>query len=131
MKNDGTGIESILCTIAGIENLDKGFGEPFIKAFSRHMECHEDVLAASYICSLFLSVILNGLSTRPLHTFANYTKENCRCLTFNCRMYEPLFSHMESKDLQHVVLIDKESNCVVNRCSKKDIFEAFDFYTNR
>jgi hypothetical protein len=90
----------------------------------------EKVLAAAYTCSLFLSAILKGFPTAKLHTFVHFTKENVQRFSFNCKMYEEIFSHMNEDDLKAVVLLDKERNFIRRQCSKQDIFEAFDFYTN-
>lgn len=127
-KNDITGN---LCRIAGITEPDEKFGEPFIKAFSMFApQSHDEILVASYTCTLFLSVFFNNFPTEKLHTFVHYTKEHYSRFSFNCKMYEEIFSHMNEDDLKAVVLLDKERNFILRQCSKQDIFEAFDFYTN-
>lgn len=120
-----------LCCIVGFEEIDTRFGEPFIKAFSAFMpDESEKVLVASYTCSLFLSVVLNRLPTAKLHTFVHFTKEHCQRFSFNCKMYEEIFSQMEQRDLERMPLLDKNGSHTEKNCSKQDIYEAFDFYTN-
>lgn len=124
-------IKEQLCRIACARQLDPKFGEPFIEAFSSFMPDEtEKVTVASYTCSLFLSAILNGFPTIKLHTFVHFTKEHFQRFSFNCRMYDNIFSYMRQEELEHVVLLDKEGNSTVRQCTRQDIFEAFDFYTN-
>lgn len=120
-----------LCRITGVPELDESFGEPFIKAFSkfRPQGC-EEVFVAAYTCSLFLSVIFNKFPSEKLHTFVHFTKEHYHRFSFNCKTYEPLFSNIAEEDLVAVSLIDQEGKNAYRNCSKQDIFEAFDFYTN-
>lgn len=131
MKEQNGDIGNCLCRIAGITELDDRFGEPFIKAFGISASLnHDEVLAASYICSLFLSAIFNKFPTEKLNTFVHFVKEHYRRFSFNCKMYDKIFSQMDENGLKNVVLFDKEGCMMVRHCSKQDIFEAFDFYTN-
>ncbi|MBO7229963.1 MAG: hypothetical protein J6V20_00930 [Bacteroidaceae bacterium] len=124
-------IKEQLCHILCIEKIDDNFGEPFIKAFSKFMPNEEEkVLAAAYTCSLFLSAILKGFPTAKLHTFVHFAKEHSQRFSFNCKMYDSIFSHMKEDDLEHVTLLGKENTFIFHSCSRQDIFEAFDFYTN-
>ena len=110
----------------------EGFGEPFISAFSvLYNGDKNEIEAASYICSLFLSVILLGYPTSKLHLFVHNVQENYTRFSFNCKMYDAIFAHMNEESLSATVLLDANSNTVVLQCSKEDIFEALDFYTNR
>lgn len=130
-KDENTTIYGQLCRILGIGNLDQKFGEPFIKAFSAFIPDEEEkILAASYTCALFLSAIFNGLPTAKLNTFVHLTKEQYRRFSFNCKIYEDIFSHIGIDDLESVALLDKNGNHSLRTCTKNDIFEAFDFYTN-
>ena len=131
MKEKNKDITNNLCRIADVGELDKGFGEPFIKAFMQFApQNHDEVLVASYTCTLFLSAIFNNFPTEKLHTFVHYTKEHYSRFSFNCKMYEEIFSRMNEDDLKAVVVLDKERHFIRRQCSKQDIFEAFDFYTN-
>lgn len=109
------------------------FGEPFSSAFAATYPGgrSEETIVAAYICSLFLSTILEGFPTEKLHTFVNYTKEHCHRFTFDCRMYDSILYNMNEESLQQVALIDKNGNTTFRACSKEEIKEAFDFYTNR
>lgn len=109
----------------------KGFGEPFITTFGQQSNEKEEIEVAAYICSLFLSAILEGFPTDRLHTFTRYTRDNFRCFSFDCHIYDRLFSGIPQEMLNAVVLLDRNGHPIVRRCSKQDIFEAFDFYTNR
>ena len=110
----------------------KGFGEPFISAFSvLYGGEKNEVLAASYICSLFLSAILLGFPTEKLHTYVHYVQENHTRFAFNCKMYDIIYAHMKEEALAAVTLLDADSRAVPRRCLKEDVFEALDFYTNR
>lgn len=131
MKENRQEITDTLCRIVGLTELDSKFGEPFIKAFGKiTQQNHDVVLVASYTCSLFLSVIFNKIKTEQLHTFVHFTKEHYSCFSFNCNMYENIFSHINDDDLKSVALLNKEKRFIHRQCSKQDIFEAFDFYTN-
>lgn len=131
MKEENKEISNCLCRIAGLAELDTRFGEPFIKAFGKFKpQGNEEVLVASYTCSLFLSVIFNKIPTEKLHIFVHFTKEHYHRFSFNCNMYEEIFSHICDKEPTTVLLIDKDGGYTTRQCSKLDIFEAFDFYTN-
>ena len=128
-KNDITGN---LCRIAGITEPDEKFGEPFIKAFSMFApQSHDEILVASYTCTLFLSVFFNNFQTEKLHTFVHYTKEHYSRFSFNCNMYETLFSKIGSRELENIPLLDNGKEIMTCTLTKQDIFEAFDFYTNQ
>ena len=108
------------------------FGQPFIKIFKNtYNGKREEILAAAYTCSLFLSCLLYKMPTEILHTFVYYTKERFCRFSFNCNMYETLFSKMEINDLQDVHLLNGKQESVTCTLTRKEIFEAFDFYTNR
>ena len=118
-------------TIVGITP-PENFGAPFIAAFSKLYKGEkEEVTAAAYTCSLFLSAILEGYPTAQLHTLVHHVQDNYTRFSFNCDMYEKIFKEMDSKDLQRVCLLQECNIPVERECNKEDIFEAFDFYTNR
>ena len=107
-------------------------GEPFATAFTRLYNGKEDeIKAAAYTCSLFLSAILMGFPTTQLHIFVHHVQENYSRFSFNCNMYDTIYKEMDDGMLRRVVLLDANSTTAVYECSKEDIFEAFDFYTNR
>ena len=131
MKEKNDGIADALCRIAGITEVDRRFGEPFIGAFGKHCaQRNSEVLVASYTCSLFLSAIFNKFPTERLHTFVHFTKEHYSRFTFNCKMYENIFAYIGEDELKEVALLGKDGETVHRQCSKQEIFEAFDFYTN-
>lgn len=109
------------------------FGEPFMSAFTATYTggSKEEIAAAAYICSLFLSAILEGFPTVRLHTFVNNIREDCSCFTFDCRMYDTILDKIKESSLRHVVLLNSNRNTVFRECSREEIKEAFDFYTNR
>ena len=109
------------------------FGEPFMHAFAATYTAgnNEEITVAAYICSLFLSAIFEGFPTERLHTFVNYTKEHCCRFTFDCRMYDTLLDRMDEESLKHVALMNIDGSTIFRQCSKDDIKEALDFYTNR
>ena len=110
----------------------KGFGEPFITAFSAlYKGDRDEITVAAYTCSLFLSAILTGFPTTKLHTFVHNVQENHRHFSFNCKMYDTIFAQMKPELLSATVMLNSDSNTVRHECEKKDIFEALDFYTNR
>ena len=126
-----TDIENAFERILGIAP-PEGFGEPFATVFSTlYKGDKEEIVTAAYICSLFLSAILEDYPTTKLHTFVHYVQENCRRFTFNCNMYESIFSKMSIEDLKTVCLLSDGNHTYLRECRKEDIFEAFDFYTNR
>lgn len=108
------------------------FGEPFTTAFARlYNGKEEEICAAAYTCSLFLSAILTGFATAQLHIFVHHVQENYGRFSFNCNMYETIYKEMDGEKLQGVLLLNANSTPTIYECSKEDIFEAFDFYTNR
>ena len=110
----------------------KGFGEPFATAFSAlYKGDKEEIAAAAYTCSLFLSAILEQFPTEKLHIFVHNIQENYRRFSFNCKMYETIFENMGSNALCDIALLDNSGHACSKKCDKKDIFEALDFYTNR
>ena len=110
----------------------EGFGEPFTTAFSRlYNGSEEEIMAAAYICSLFLSALLEEYPTARLHTFVHHAQESHGRFSFNCDMYGNIFKEMDKEALHAVCLLGGDNIPTVRACSKEDIFEAFDFYTNR
>ena len=131
MKERYKEIDENFRRITGAKGLDSGFGEPFIQAFEKFIQQDmEGIRIASYTCSLFLSVVFNRFPTEKLHTFVHFTKEHYMRFSFNCKMYEEIFSYMDENKLKEVSLLDAEGGYMNRKCSKQDIFEAFDFYTN-
>ena len=66
----------------------------------------------------------------PAHIRA-HIEESIQRFSFNCNMYESIFKEMDSKELTAMSLIQADNRPTTRKCSKEDIFEAFDFYTNR
>ena len=125
-------LRETLSAISGREP-HPSFGEPFMHAFAAlHTTGNsEEITVAAYICSLFLSAIFEGFPTGKLHIFVNHTRENCSRFTFDCRMYDTILDRVDKESLKRVPLMDIDGNTVFRQCSKDDIKEAFDFYTNR
>lgn len=125
-------IKELLQAIVG-HSLPNNFGTPFTTTFPQfhNAESEEQLQAAGYICSLFLSCILTGFPSEKLNIFTHQAQEHCTRFTFNCNMYETIYNQMEKAELESVPLLDSQGHCTPRRCSKEDIFEAFDFYTNR
>ena len=61
----------------------------------------------------------------------NYVKEKCSRFTFDCKMYDTILDKIDNDSLRQVALIDSNAHTVFRECSRNDIKEAFDFYTNR
>ena len=125
-------IKELLQAIAG-HSLPNNFGTPFTTTFPQfhNAESEEQLQAAGYICSLFLSCILTGFPSEKLNIFTHQAQEHCTRFTFNCNMYETIYNQMEKAELESVPLLDSQGHCTPRRCSKEDIFEAFDYYPNR
>ena len=120
---------SILERIIG-DGFDKKFGKPFLDAFK---SCGsnidiEELEIAAYTCSLYLSSAFAGLPTKALHTFIHHTRESHSRFSFDCRMYETLYAHINESTF---TLITDGNGSIERKCSKQEIFEAFDFYTNQ
>lgn len=111
----------------------QSFGEPFRSTFiaSGLTADNEVITAASYICSLFLSTILEGFPSSSLHTFVRYVREHYTLFTFDCRMYNTLLEKTDDASLKSVALINRDYATLFRECSKEDIKEAYDFFTNR
>lgn len=122
----------IFTAITGTEP-PASFGEPFRSAFTATYTngSNEEITAAAYICSMFLSSILEGFPTEKLHTFVNYIKENCYRFMFDCKMYDTILEKIDDDSLKRVIILDKSGKAIIKECSREDIKEAFDFYTNR
>lgn len=120
-----------LKTIIGNEVPD-GFGQPFLKIFGLSYDgSPEEIETAAYTCSLFLSCLIAKMPTGTLHKFIYSTKERYSRFSFNCNMYETLFSITASQDLENIPLLDSRKEVMTRTLTKQDIFEAFDFYTNQ
>lgn len=133
MDNEEIGnLAHIFRSIAGNEPHPM-FGEPFMSAFKATYTSgsEEEITAAAYVCSLFLSAISEEFPTERLHTFVNYVKEKCSRFTFDCKMYDTILDKIGNDSLRQVALIDSNAHTVFRECSRNDIKEAFDFYTNR
>ena len=113
--------------------LKEDFGEPFLSAFRAvHPQGSEEELkTAAYTCTLFLSAILEGFPTDKLNIFVRHTRDNCSRFTFDCKRYDIIFGFISPCSLTRVTLLDKDGNTRTRECYKQDIYEAFDFYTNR
>ena len=124
--------EEILSQIA-MGKLHCSFGEPFFGAFkAAYSNGDESVIRpAALICSLFLSTILEGFPSDRLNTFVRYTRDHCSSFIFDCRKYDEIYALMKPEMLGSVALIDKDGKTRFKECSKQEILEAFDFYTNR
>lgn len=121
--------KNLLEWIAGCD-IDEAFGMEFLDAFRICLgdgRLH-DAEVAAYTCSLYLSCVFAGFPTEKMHTFVHCSREIYRRLSFDCRMYEKLFAHMNRNVL---ILISGEKKCIEYQCNKQEIFEAFDFYTNQ
>ena len=124
-------IENAFGQILGIAP-PEGFGEPFATAYSSlYHGDKEEIMAAAYTCSLFLSALLEEYPTARLHTFVHHVQESHVRFSFSCDMYESIFKEMDKEALHAVCLLGSDNTPTVHECSKEDIFEAFDFYTNR
>lgn len=125
-------IPETLATIIANE-VHNCFGEPFLSAFKSINKDgdEEELLSAAFICSLFLSVIMEDFPTGKLNIFVRYTRDNCSRFIFDCKMYDTIFRSIQAEELKHVALIDKTGTTCFRECNKQDIFEALDFYTNR
>lgn len=133
MDNEEKGnLTQIFRSIAGKEPHPM-FGEPFMSAFKATYTSgsEEEITAAAYVCSLFLSAISEGFPTERLHTFVNYVKEKCSRFTFDCKMYDTILDKIGNDSLRQVALIDNTLCTVFKECSREEMKEAFDFYTNR
>ena len=133
MDNEEIGnLAHIFRSIAGNEPHPM-FGEPFMSAFKATYTSgsEEEITAAAYVCSLFLSAISEEFPTERRHTFVNYVKEKCSRFTFDCKMYDTILDKIGNDSLRQVALIDSNAHTVFRECSRNDIKEAFDFYTNR
>lgn len=120
-----------LKTITG-NVIPDGFGQPFLKIFGQSYDgSREEIETAAYTCSLFLSCLIAKMPTEPLHTFIYCTKERYSRFSFNCNMYETLFSKIGSQELENIPLLDNGKEIMTCTLTKQDIFEAFDFYTNQ
>ena len=102
-------IKELLQAIAG-HSLPNNFGTPFTTTFPQfhNAESEEQLQAAGYICSLFLSCILTGFPSEKLNIFTHQAQEHCTRFTFNCNMYETIYNQMEKAELESVPLLDSQ-----------------------
>ena len=108
------------------------FGEPFTSVFRvLHNGGDNEILAASYTCSLFLSAIRAGFPTERLHTFVRYAQDHYGRFHFDCRMYDRIVGLIDKERYGQITLLDSKCNIVKAEYSDNDIKEALDFYTNR
>lgn len=113
-------------------NIEKKFGEPFCRIFSTQFagKGEDEIVAASYICALYLSAVLLDFPSYKLHTYTNNARQEWASIPFDCSKYDILLSHISDNELEHICLVDKEGKLITICCSRKEITEAFDFYTN-
>ena len=50
---------------------------------------------------------------------------------FDCKMYDTILEKIDDDSLKRVIILDKSGKAITKECSREDIKEAFDFYTNR
>lgn len=123
--------ETVLEKISGTAIHHK-FGEPFLDAFrTMYNDRDDEVTAAAYTCSLFLSAIKSGFPTTKLHSFVHYIQENYSRLHFDCSKYDTIIGLIGEERMKRTVLADSSLNFAEVECSANDITEALDFYTNR
>jgi hypothetical protein len=131
IDNNTKEIHNILEKICG-KRIQSVLGEPFTKAFKSFNHLEDDVvIAASYTCSLFLSAIKNNFPKEKFHTFVHCMQENYGRFSFDCKMYDRIIEKMGDNAIGKVTLLDEDCNANETRCSRDDITEALDFYTNR
>ena len=119
----------LLSIITGIET-DANFGKPFIDAFAilfKENGKEERIIATGITCSLFLSCLKKKFPTEKLNTFVRNIREEQPFIIFDCKSYEALYTAMPKDDF---LLLDQEMQYSINKVSKDDIFETFDFITN-
>lgn len=123
--------KEIILKITGTD-VGSDFGQPFTGAFATVFKRNNsgERLVAAYICSLFLSVITQGLPSKTLHTFVHNIREHCPRITFSCELYPKLNENIEEEALCNMLLLNNEGRVCRCKCQRKDINEAFDFYTN-
>lgn len=108
------------------------FGEPFLDAFrTMYNDGNDDVTAAAYTCSLFLSAIKSGFPTAKLHLFVHYIQENYSRLHFDCSKYDTIIGLIGEERIKRTILADSNLKFAEVECTVKDVAEALDFYTNR
>lgn len=123
--------EKLLNRIIGKVAHDE-FGQPFIDMFATEFpdRSKEEIVAAAYCCTLFLSVILSKHPSCKLHTFVHNADNEWKRISFNCSRYEKLYSHISKNKSKKICLINSNGDFEFHNYSKEDITEAFDFYTN-
>lgn len=108
------------------------FGEPFTTAFRiLYRGEEEEISAAAYICSLYLSAVKVKFPTEKLHIFVHRVQEEFKRFYFDCKMYDKIIGMIDKERLKEVSLYDSNCNIIKAECSYNDIKEALDFYTNR
>ncbi len=108
------------------------FGEPFTTAFKiLYSGEEEEISAAAYICSLYLSAVKVKFPTEKLHIFVHRVQEEFKRFYFDCKMYDKITGLIDNAMLKQVSLFDSNCNIINTECSYNDIKEALDFYTNR
>jgi hypothetical protein len=121
----------IIARISG-SDIAPEFGEALLTAFSSAgFNSKEEQCVAAFSCTLFLSAIIGGFPTEKLHIYVRHTRDNCKRLMFDCKMYEKIYSCIPGEEPKKIALLDKKGECTIHECSKQEFFEAFDFYTNQ
>ena len=132
-KENRNGLEEqtargILGKIAG-RTIETDFGKPFLEGFRalRNDGREEEMEVAAYVCSLYLSCAFTEFPTEKMHLFIHNTRDSYCRFSFDCRTYEKLYGMMPKEPFR---LLGNDGRPVVRDCSKQEIFEAFDFFTN-
>ncbi len=130
-KRDNQGRE-LLSQITG-KSINITFGAPLSDAFSNAFPnaSNEANEVVGIICMLYLSHFIAGFPLPALRAFITNIKEEVSLFSFNCKLYEKIYSEIAPESLNAVLLIDEDYEEKIFALTKHDIFEAFDFYTNQ
>lgn len=131
MKRDSRARE-ILTEIIG-KRVDNRFGSPIIDAFGSVFTGidHKATESAGLECMLYLSHLKTGFTLQKLRAFHISITEEISLFSFNCKDYDKIFACIPQESLSRVILLNNDSEERSIELNKEDIFDAFDFFTNR
>ncbi len=119
-------------------NLGHTIGHAF-ESFALNNEnpvLHGYAVAWGLVCELYLSHVKTGFPSSKLHQTVQFIKDNYGRLEFSCKHYEALYELMthdkknaSAKEINFTLLSEVGQVCINQTATKKEIFEALDFYS--
>lgn len=122
----------ILETLIG-KSVPDDFGKPLLRAFKHYMpdKSSEAVVAAAFVCMLYLSHTKYGFPLYKLRKYYYNVKADVAMLSFDCKSYDKILEYAAEDVIYDVPLITSSLDIQNITISIEELREALDFYTNQ